>query len=140
MDGGDAPQIDKAGLAASLATHHIPITDLTPPRLGQVIELLQILARPGRTYLHCEAGRARTGVMTACYRMAVMGWSPPDALLEARNFGCFIPGQLDFILDFGEKLAQGDPWLIGYPRQPLGSHRLTELERAATIAMAADAR
>jgi protein-tyrosine phosphatase len=139
MDGGDAPQINKAGLAASLKTHHIPITDGTPPRLDQVIELLQLLADPetGRTYLHCEAGQARTGVMTACYRMAVMGWSPQDALLEARNFGCSIPDQLDFIQDFGEKLAQGDPEIIGYPRQPLGSHTLTASERSATIATAA---
>jgi hypothetical protein len=109
MDGGDAPQISNAGLAASLKTQHIPITDGTPPRLDQVIELLQLLAAPetGRTYVHCEAGQARTGVMTACSRMAVMGWSPPDALMEARNFGCFIPDQLEFIRDFGEKLAQG---------------------------------
>jgi protein tyrosine phosphatase (PTP) superfamily phosphohydrolase (DUF442 family) len=140
MDGGDAPQINKAGLAASLKTHHIPITDGTPPRLDQVIEFLQLLADPetGRTYLHCEAGQARTGVMTACYRMAVMGWSPQDALLEARNFGCSIPDQVDFIQDFGEKLARGDPEIIGYPRQPLGSHTLTASERSATRASAAD--
>jgi hypothetical protein len=139
MDGGDAPQIHNAGLAASLKTQHIPITDGTPPRLDQVIEFLQLLAAPetGRTYLHCEAGRARTGVMTACYRMAVMGWSPQDAHMEARNFGCSIPDQLDFIEDFGEKLAQGDPEITGYPRQPLGSHALTALERSATIATAA---
>src|SRR5580704_3886321 len=139
MDGGDAPQISNAGLAASLKTRHIPITDGTPPQCDQVIELLQVLAAPetGRTYLHCEAGQARTGVMTACYRMAVMGWSPPDALMEARNFGCFIPDQLEFIQDFGEKLAQGDPEIIGYPRQPLGSHALTASERSATIATAA---
>jgi protein tyrosine phosphatase (PTP) superfamily phosphohydrolase (DUF442 family) len=141
MDGGDAPQISKAGLAASLQTHHIPITDGTPPRLDQVIELLRLLADPeaGRTYLHCEAGQARTGVMTACYRMAVMGWGPEDALLEARNFGCSIPDQLDFIQEFGEKLAQGDRTIAGYPRRPLGSHRLTALERGATIAKAAAA-
>ena len=139
MDGGDAPQINNAGLAASLKTHHIPITDLTPPRLDQVIELLQLLADPetGRTYLHCEAGRARTGVMIACYRMAVMGWSSPDALMEARNFGCSIPDQVDFIQDFGAKLAHSDLETIGYPRQPLGSHAPTAAERSATRATAA---
>ena len=139
MDGGDTPQINNAGLAASLTTHHIPITDGTPPRLDQVIELLQLLAAPetGRTYLHCEAGQARTGVMTACYRMAVMGWSPQDALMEAGNFGCFIPDQLDFIRDIGEILVQGDLELIGYPRQPLGSHAPTASERGATVATAA---
>lgn len=139
MDGGDAPQINNAGLAASLTAHHIPITDLTPPRLDQVMELLQLLAAPGtgQTYLHCEAGKARTGVMTACYRMAVMGWSPQDALMEARNFGCSIPSQLAFIQNFGDKLAQGDPEMNGYPRQPLGSHAPTASERSATIATVA---
>jgi len=103
-----------------------------------VIELLRLLADPktGRIYLHYEAGKARTGVMAASYRMAVMGWSPEAALLEARNFGCSIPDQLDFIQDFGELLAKGDPVVAGYPREPLGSHRLTAAERNATIAAA----
>ena len=139
MDGGDAPQIGKAGLTSSLKTHWIPITDGTPPEVNQVIEFLRLLAEPGasRTYLHCEAGIGRTGVMTACYRMAVMGWSPQDAQLEAVNFGCAAPDQLGFIQDFGRKLLQGDPGLSGYPREPLGSHSLTASERDETIAKAA---
>ena len=98
-----------------------------------------MLAEPGasRTYLHCEAGIGRTGVMTACYRMAVMGWSPQDAQLEAVNFGCAAPDQLGFIQKFGRKLQQGDPGLPGYPREPLGSHSLTASERDETIAKAA---
>ena len=141
MTDGDVQQIEMADLADSLSTYHIPITDGTPPRLDQVIELLRLLADPrtGRVYLHCEAGKARTGVMAACYRMAVMGWGPVAALLEARNFGCSIPDQLDFIQDFGELLAKGDPTVAGYPREPLGSHRLTAAERDATIAAAAAA-
>ena len=104
-----------------------------------MIEFLQVLAEPGagRTYLHCEAGIGRTGVMTACYRMAVMGWSPQDAQLEAVNFGCAAPDQLGFIQKFGRKLQQGDPGLPGYPREPLGSHSLTASERDETIAKAA---
>ena len=141
MDGGDAPLIAKAGPAASLKTHWIPITDGTPPAVNQVIEFLQVLAEPGasRTHLHCEAGIDRTGVMTACYRMAVMGWSSQDAQLEAVNFGCAAPNQLGFIQDFGRKLLQGDPELPSYPREPLGSHNLTASERDETIARAAAA-
>lgn len=141
MENGDAPQIEGAGLATSLSTYHIPIMDGTPPRPDQVMELLGLLADPqtGRVYMHCEAGKARTGVMAACYRMAVMGWSLEGALLEAKNFGCSIPDQLDFIQDFGEQLAKGGLESAGYPREPLGSHRLTAAERDATIATVAAA-
>jgi Tyrosine phosphatase family len=138
MDGGDAPQIEKAGLADSLKTHWIPITDGTPPQDSQVIEFLNVLAEPGasRIYLHCEAGIGRTGVMTACYRMAVMGWSSQDAQLEAVNFGCSTADQLGFIQDFGRKLLQPDPEFRGYPREPVGSHSLTASEREETLAKA----
>jgi len=106
-----------------------------------VIEFLQVLAEPGasRTYLHCEAGKGRTGVMAACYRMAVMGWSSQDAQLEAVNFGCSTADQLGFIQDFGRKLLQAGPELHGYPCEPLGSHSLTASERDETIAKAAAA-
>ena len=77
--------------------------------------------------------------MIACTRMALMGWSLDAALLEARNFGCSIPDQLDFIQDFGEQLGSGSLALADYPRKPLGSHRLTIAERNATIATAAAA-
>lgn len=139
MDDGDAPLIREAGLTASLKSHWIPITDGSAPEINQVIEFLQLLAEPGtgRAYVHCEAGKGRTGVITACYRMAVMGWSPQDAQLEAENFGCSIPDQLRFIQDVGTKLAQEDPALNGYPREALGSHRPTASEQDATIAEAA---
>ena len=121
--------------------HWIPITDGTPPEDSQVIEFLQVLAEPGasRTYLHCEAGKGRTGVMAACYRMAVMGWSSQDAQLEAVNFGCSTADQLGFIQDFGTKLLRADPELRGYPREPLGSHSLTASGGDETIAKAAAA-
>jgi hypothetical protein len=138
MPNGDAPEIESAGLSGSLKTLHIPITDGTPPEFDQVMKLLIYLAdlEAGRVYLHCEAGKARTGVMAACCRMAIMGWSLDDALLEAGNFGCSIPMQLDFIQDFGRQLASGD-LAAGYPSEPLGSHILTAAEREATLAKVA---
>ena len=109
MTAGDALIIGKAGLASELRTYHIPIVDMEAPKLAQVLELLDLLTGPGAplTYVHCEAGKCRTGVMTACYRMAVMGWTAIDAVTEARNFGCVIPGQLAFIRMFGARLAEG---------------------------------
>src|SRR5580693_3700123 len=92
MDDGDDPAIAEAGLAGVLKTSHIPITDMETPTIAQVTEMLDLLSGPDAepTYVHCEAGRGRTGVAIACYRMAVDGWSAADALREAENFGCSV--------------------------------------------------
>ena len=77
--GGDTPLITRAGLAgqAGLATGaglagwldtvHLPIVDMHNPTLAQAVQLLDLLTAPGapRTYLHCEAGTCRTGVLVA---------------------------------------------------------------------------
>lgn len=152
MTAGDALIIGKAGLASELQTYHIPIVDMEAPKLAQVLELLDLLTGPGAplTYVHCEAGKCRTGVMTACYRMAVMGWTAIDAATEARNFGCVIPGQLAFIRMFGARLAEGHEaraagqlparYELGrYPLQPPGSVRATPQELATLIAAVARA-
>jgi protein-tyrosine phosphatase len=145
---GDIPNIRKAGLTG-LSGYHIPIVDGTPPSPDQVIQLLDLLAELAgngiRTYLHCEAGKARTGVMTACVRMAVMGWSVQDALTEAKNFGCSIPMQQAFIEDFWTKLeaqykARADnsplpyPALSRYPLLPPGAVKATPQQLSATLA------
>jgi len=139
VDGGDAPAIARAGLTGVLRTWHIPVTDMEPPDVAQVTQLLDLLSRPGAglTYVHCEAGKGRTGVAIACYRMAAAGWSAADALAEAVNFGCFAPGQQAFIRTFGELLLAGP---VGrYPLLPPGSVTPTPQQLAATVRTAADA-
>jgi protein-tyrosine phosphatase len=149
-EGGDGPDIDKAQLAGELATFHIPIVDMDPPTPAQMIELFDVLTGPTArlTYVHCEAGKARTGVATACYRMAIMGWSAEDALTEAKNFGCVVPMQQAFIEDFGRTLRDHDqarvsgqpdphPELGRYPLQPLGSVKASAEELTATVSTVA---
>ena len=143
VDGGDAPAIVAAGLAAVLRTRHFPVTDMESPTIEQLVEILDLLSAPGAepTYVHCEAGKGRTGVVIACYRMAVMGWDAADTVVEAANFGCTPPGQLAFIRTFGDTLADG---LLGaavgrYPLLPLGSVRATPEQLTATVRTMADA-
>lgn len=38
-------------------------------------------------YIHCHAGKDRTGAMTAIYRMEVCGWTADEAVEEMRAFG-----------------------------------------------------
>jgi hypothetical protein len=138
MDGGDDPAIAAAGLTGVLRTRHVPVTDMEPPTVGQVIEILDHLTAQDAalTYVHCEAGRARTGVAIACYRMAVLGWGSADALIEAVNFGCIVPGQQAFISEFGGLLLKG-PVAGRYPLLPPGSVRATPEQLNATLAAVA---
>jgi hypothetical protein len=131
---GDVPAIAEAGLFGKLKTTHIPITDMETPSIAQLIQILDLLSGPGAepTYVHCEAGKGRTGVAIACYRMAVFGWSAADALREAENFGCSVPKQQAFIQEFGEMLQAGS--VPGrYPLRPLGSVSPTPEQLTATI-------
>jgi hypothetical protein len=138
VTGGDVPMVIAARLSGTLRTYHIPVTDMEAPTTEQVLQLLDLLSGPAAepTYVHCEAGKGRTGVAVACYRMAVSGWSAANALTEAVNFGCSVPGQQAFILEFGGQLAAG-PVAGRYPLRPLGSVKPTTGELTATLRTAA---
>lgn len=140
MNEGDQPNIDAAGLTGKIATHHIGVADMTQPTVDQVLQMLAICADPSKkVYVHCEAGKARTGVMMACYRMAVQGWSADDALTEAKNFGCSVPMQQEFIKQFGAMLKahyedpSAFPELGKFPLEEPGSYQPSAEELSQTL-------
>ena len=102
---------DDSAPAEAVGLHHlrIPIVDNTPPSEDQVREFLAFVNDGGNqpVYCHCEAGKGRTGVMVACYRMAVEGWSADKAIAEAKSMGMAMPDQAKFLEKFGQDLADG---------------------------------
>ncbi|MFT3714148.1 MAG: dual specificity protein phosphatase family protein [Archangium sp.] len=105
----------KLGKKAGLNTFNVPILDNSAPTQKQMKDFLDFATKPANSpcYVHCEAGKGRTGVAVACYRMAVEGWPPEKAAAEAKKFGCTLPDQQDFIAQFGADLAKGK--ISGYP-------------------------
>ncbi len=67
----------------------IPWKAFEGPDNRQVAEFLAVvrLNPDKKIHAHCQAGRDRTGVMVAAYRMAVQNWTPQQALEEMEAFG-----------------------------------------------------
>lgn len=106
----------QAGKAAGLNTLNVKILDNSAPTQKQVKQFLDFATDPKNSpcYVHCQAGKGRTGVAVASYRMAVEGWPPEKAIAEARKFGCTLPDQVEFLQKFGNDLAKGK--IEGYPK------------------------
>ena len=105
----------KGGKAAGLNTLNVKILDNSAPTQDQMKQFLDFATNPKNSpcYVHCEAGKGRTGVASACYRMAVEGWPPEKAIAEGKKYGCTLPDQVDFLQKFGADLAKGK--IAGYP-------------------------
>jgi len=107
----EAPQASRFGMN----TLHLSITDNTAPTMSQVKAFLDFAtqAQNQPVYVHCRAGKGRTGVMVAAYRMAVSGWSPAAAIGEAKAMGMRMPSQEQLLRDFADALRRGQ--VAGYP-------------------------
>lgn len=59
------------------------------PEDKEVVRFLQIVTDKARTpvFVHCKRGADRTGTMCAIYRIAVQGWSKPEAIEEMTKGG-----------------------------------------------------
>lgn len=49
--------------------------------------LKDLLINNGPTYVHCQEGKDRTGMVIAMFRCRYMGWSCHDAIQEAKKIG-----------------------------------------------------
>lgn len=87
------------GLACGINTLHIPIYDNQAPTVAQMVAFLHAVNMPQNqpAFVHCEAGRGRTGVAVACYRIAVEKWSVDRAVEEAKTKGMAVEEQEEFL-------------------------------------------
>lgn len=88
----------------------IPWNARRGPNDRQVAEFLELVrANPERKiFVHCKAGKERTGVMVAAYRIAAQGWSVPPALDEMEFFGIrgfWFPKLKKYIREFPDRLG-----------------------------------
>jgi hypothetical protein len=107
----------KGAPAAGLNALNVKILDNSAPTTAQMKHFLDFATNPKNSpcYVHCEAGKGRTGVATACYRMAVDGFTPEQAISEGKKFGLALPNQIAFLQQFGADLAAGK--IEGYPKK-----------------------
>jgi protein tyrosine phosphatase (PTP) superfamily phosphohydrolase (DUF442 family) len=102
---------DDAARAAKLGLHalHVPILDNSAPTEAQMEAFLAFVRDPSNqpAYVHCEAGKGRTGTACACYRIAVDHWTADQAIAEGRSLGLEMPNQIAFIKQFAEDVAAG---------------------------------
>jgi protein tyrosine/serine phosphatase len=66
---------------------NLPMSDILPAD-DQLAEFLWLVEhRTGPVLVHCELGRARTGILVAAYRIVQQGWTAEAALAELETFG-----------------------------------------------------
>ncbi len=80
---------DRAGVALGLTLCYFPINLVDQlvfrPRYDDVMEAVNNI-QPG-TYIHCEHGQDRTGLVVGCYRVLKQGWKKDDAWAEMLQHG-----------------------------------------------------
>ncbi len=66
-----------------------PITLFTIPGTRKTTKLLEIMAKPENqpVFVHCRAGRDRTGLFVGLFRVEHQGWQPGHAFQEMLDLG-----------------------------------------------------
>jgi tyrosine-protein phosphatase SIW14 len=82
-------EVEACGMTCIEIPLQANILGSVPPTDEEVRRFFDIVLDPERqpVFIHCMAGRDRTGTMTALYRIEVDGWSPEEAAEEMRLFG-----------------------------------------------------
>jgi len=73
----------------------VPMADDAKPDAGLVGRAIAVMKdTPVPLLVQCKGGRHRTGLVVACYRVVVQGWSKRKAWDEAKDYGFYKRGEL----------------------------------------------
>jgi uncharacterized protein (TIGR01244 family) len=96
---GERERVEHAGLAYIHIPTNAAVVD--PAKIRAFLDAMSTAPKP--VFVHCRAGRDRTGLEIAVYRMVVQGWSRERALGElyahGYNWGLF-PGIARYVKTF----------------------------------------
>ena len=83
-DPNEKAMVEKTGMRF----YQIPMNSKIPPTPAQLADFLQIVNDRDNqpVYVHCAAGKHRTGVMTAAYRITHYGWTADQAYNEMKQY------------------------------------------------------
>ena len=76
---------------AGMNYFRIPLSTTSPATAEQTDHFLRLVDDPGHwpVYVHCAAGRHRTGAMTAIYRITRDDWTADQAYDEMKKYGYY---------------------------------------------------
>jgi protein tyrosine/serine phosphatase len=100
----------KAAEAAGLKYVNIPMSGWKTPKMESINEFLALMEKPetGEVYIHCKAGKHRTGVIGAAYRYTKYGWDYDQVYKEMKDFNYsngLVHGKLGkFVKEWGKDL------------------------------------
>jgi len=89
VDKEESVQVAQAGMRWVHIPMHSWLLSADPPTPSQVHEFLGVVEDSTQypVFMHCKAGKDRTGAMTALYRIEACGWTKDEALEEMDSFG-----------------------------------------------------
>ena len=77
---------------AKIELLNYPMSDSKAPEVAQVDEILRVLLTTSKlvpVLVCCKGGRHRSGVIIACYRISIQGWTYARAYEEMEKFGWY---------------------------------------------------
>jgi protein tyrosine phosphatase (PTP) superfamily phosphohydrolase (DUF442 family) len=101
----EAPEEEARVRDLGMHYFYFPMDPIGAPTHEQTLAFLRVVTNPryGKVFFHCYHGADRTGLMGACYRVAVEGWTLTEALaeMEAHKFHrVFQAAKLEYLLAF----------------------------------------